>query len=641
MPNVNIDISHLDLMSIRRLLFTPCKDKKALDKWIQIFLGLDLPDSIVDVNSNCSALQMVWEIYSECIKAVVKDDEVNEDSRRYLYYSCRSGYKTLSESVIEVLAALHLDRSTAHMAAVKEQSVNAQRYVKEFFSMPYLRDFKEDDNKTETWIVRYVHKTTEDVICRAEFDTLTPADKNQYREVKNFIKIIVATMQGTNSLHTNLLCLDEIDVMSNPAAYQQAKAIPNVRQGKLPLTILTSTRKFSFGMVQEEINNAEKSGLKIRHWNLIDIATKCPPSRHLPKLPKITIYRSSTLMNSISEEEYNTLPENEQEKYEKDEGFAGCLSNCKIFSSCKSRLATHQNSTSSLLVPLSQVISNFKTFNIGMARAELLCEKPSSAGLIYPNLERDTHIISAAKMAYLITGDKYPENFTKFDLISLFRKVGAKFVAGMDFGFSHLFATVLGAVYGHRLYVFDTICQPQLEPNQILDECRKLKQYSPSIYPDTENPQMISMLRKDGHRMMKWDKNGGSVLAGIEAMRYKIRPAAADPEMYLLAGDEGVDLLFRHLSMYHWVIDSAGRITEAPDEEGDDLPDAIRYLVLNVFGKGKSKATVGKGPVNNPDSGIYTRENWAQKVIQEQLGGTGSSGDTNRTGGKGKFRWSF
>lgn len=1058
------DLSQYDIQTIRKLIFTKCKDKKSLDKWIQLFLDIEFPDVIVDQNSNCTPLQMIWEVYSECMNAVVNLEEVNEDSRRYLYYSCRSGYKTLSESVIEVVAALHLDRSTAHMAAIKDQSQNAQRYVKGFFNRPYLRDFVESDNKNETWIVRYEDKRTGEILNKEEFEALDTASRNKYVEIKSFIKIIVATMTGANSLHTNLMCvdgdtnilsrilspdksgrartkrtargifrslkgresggrlggetdlaisikdgtikkdvelltlnhdtgnwefvkitnanralketvkvttefglelictvehpllvpgkgyvnvselnpgdrilrvgksksesnkkyktvefnafreigglahedpweqvllgsllgdcgiykkptnnpyiaenhglaqadylkwkksifslklnmrdtfpvsgytgedlvgissgntplllpykdirtslegpidrlgalglavwymddgvkcngfgissegfskeqnlklielldrnfgikarlnedkgvengvpyhyynirgdleakrrlvdickpyihkdmaykfdisgnkfncnicnrevwhyergngiskdcgqiacrlvtqktlhldtiksiepagkrfvydftlaknhnyisnrlishncLDELDVIANKAAYDEAQAIPSASGGKLPITVLTSTRKFAFGLVQNEIDNSDKTGLKIRHWNIIDLATACPPKRHLPEAPKITIYRSSSLMQAISEEEYLKLPENEQEKFEKDVGYQGCLSNCKIFSSCKGRLATEQTSKSPLLIPLSQVLSQFKTMSVPFARAQLLCEKPSTEGLIYPSLDRDIHVIPAYKMAELITGNQFPAKFSKENLIDLFRKVGAKFVAGMDFGFTHAFSTVLGAVYGHRLYVFDTIYQFNLEPNEVIEACKKLKEFRPAIYADPENPAQIKMLKKDGHRMMTWDKNNGSVLAGIEVLRYKIKPSVGDPEIYFLQGDSGIDTLFRHMAQYHWLLDAAGKQTNEPDEEMDDLPDAIRYLVLNVFGRGGKVGVADTKVAVKATPGVYTKETWFQQVIQEHLSQDPNDGgmQTTNPDKKGGIKWSF
>ena len=119
--------------------------------------------------------------------------------------------------------------------------------------------------------------------------------------------------------------------------------------------------------------------------------------------------------------------------------------------------------------------------------------------------------------------------------------------------------------------------------------------------------------------MRDWTKEKNSVKEGIDCVRLKLNPFAGDPQLYLLKDDEGCDLLAKRMSEYHWIMDAAGRITDVPDDTEDDICDALRYLVMNVFPirKGRSLSASVQDPVlenkqKNP-------ANWMEKIIQEHI----------------------
>src|SRR5438874_2706673 len=115
------------------------------------------------------------------------------------------------------------------------------------------------------------------------------------------------------------------------------------------MVLMTSSRKFGRGLVQDAIDEADKRGIILRHWNLIDSAKPCPPERHLPLLPHVPIYYSEKHLNAITKEEHASLTPARQDEYKLSEGYAGCLQNCKLFAQCRGRLATKQHSNSPLL----------------------------------------------------------------------------------------------------------------------------------------------------------------------------------------------------------------------------------------------------------------------------------------------------
>jgi len=319
--------------AIKRKIFAiPCDSKEALHRWILLFLELDIPDCIVDPDSNSSPMDMIYEIYS---KARANDP----DYSRALFYAARGCFKTLSAAIIELLMVFHLNRNVAHMAAVEVQSHISLGYVRGFFAKLPFRDFVEGDAKGATVILRYINRNDGLTLSKGEYELLSEVEKLPFVEVRNFIKVVVCTMKGANGLHASYFCTDELDVINDIAAFQESLMIPAAdRPGVNPISMLTSSRKFSFGLVQKEIDNEfDKDGdrrLHIRHWNIIDVTEACPASRHRPDLPRLPIYLDEPNLVALSQEKYDKLDPDARRKFVEKEGYTGCLTNCKLFASC-------------------------------------------------------------------------------------------------------------------------------------------------------------------------------------------------------------------------------------------------------------------------------------------------------------------
>jgi hypothetical protein len=629
----------------RRFLFQPCRTKEELHDWILVYLGIDFPDGHVDPTSNSSPMELISEVYFAALRGDVEWSEI-------LAYASRDSYKSLGASVLETLAVLHLERSCCHMAAIEGQSRNVVKYIKGFFNRPLLRPFVTTENEREIHIARYYDPRTKTSYCEQELDELTPQVLSRLEAKSNYIKIVICTMQGTNSDHVPFMVVDEVDVVANPEAYEDAKMIPSTWMGKSPITLYTSTRKYSIGLVQKEIDKVEagESDMEIRHWNLLDVTERCPDERHRPDLPRIPIYVNDSTLKAIDEEKWSKLAATQQGKYEKFDGYAGCLTNCKLFSVCRGRLP-EQKATGPLLKSIATTTKTFRRVSADKAKAQLLCWKPSKEGMIFPFLDVATHKKTAAEIAEMLTGDEYPETFEKKDLIKLAKERGCEFVSGLDHGFRHNFAVVSGFVDGDRLFVFDCMSIAELEIGQKVDLLeRTVKEWDPTIWCDPEDPGARKTFVKHGFRCPAFAKKAGSVNEGIDTVRMKLTPAlGAPPELFFLKDDDGCDLLFSRMSKYHWVLDAAEKPTDVPDEEDDDECDAIRYLVMNRFSAAKLRARTGAG-AKAPDQAHkhrvepgsqYHRENWMRQKVAELTGDYVTAlGDDNATPGlvkKGNF----
>jgi hypothetical protein len=481
-------------------------------------------------------------------------------------------------------------------------------------------------------------------------------------ELRNFIANSLVLLH--NSDHVSFFVVDEVDVVpkQNQAAYEEAKAIPAQFEDKQPVTLLISTRKFAFGNVQRELDSADKTGLLSRHWNIIDVTETCPPKRHLPDEPKIPIYMSRGRLLAIGEEQYQQLMPDEQQHYVKEEGYTGCLKNCKVFSLCRGNLATRQKEhprdekgryieqPRPLLKTIAFTTKKARELVLDMAKAQLMCWKASQEGLIYPMLDRSRHLLTPAQVARKITGEEYQDSFGFQDLLALIRSrsndpggCSGRWIAGVDFGFTHMFSVVLIFVDDQNAYVMGRWNRGELDPAEKIDLLdRTIKEFDPTIYADPEQPDMIKFMKKFGYRCQTWKKGPGSVLGGIETVRWKMNPTlGGDPQLYWVAGGPDVEANFRVLSLYHWALGQDGKPTDEPDEVvvrtddgdiiGDDECDAIRYSIMNAF-KARTQGLIvsdddlvrvpGPRAVETAQQGARTlNETWAKQMLEHAMGG--------------------
>lgn len=384
-------------------------------------------------------------------------------------------------------------------------------------------------------------------------------------------------------------CVDEVDVIPNPSAYQDAKMIPGERTDRkqLPITLKISTRKSAFGLVQQEIDQAHKTKMVVRHWNVLDVTQPCPPTRHRPDLPRLPIYVDPKELEAIDQAGYDTTPDDRKGRFQKLEGYGGCLKNCQMFAACRGHLATRQLSTAATLKSVSATQLAFKRLggSPDVASAQLLSRKPSSEGLIYPRIDADVHVLAAEELLWLIA-ERRVEGATPQQLADiLIGELGGEWVGGIDFGYTHNFSVSELLVVKPWAIVFDFFESAGLELEQQIALCeeRGVLARNPRIYPDMAYPGSIAAFSRRKFKMVRWKKGPGSVADGIQITRGKLRPTMGQPELLFLRQSPGAMRLMELLSKYHFTKDAQGNWTDVPSEDGDDGPDSLRYAVQNTF----------------------------------------------------------
>jgi hypothetical protein len=552
--------------------------KQQMKDWIFNFLNLDFPDTYVDPESNSSPLDWMFEVYK------MYEENRGNESPNVIVISSRESYKTLSEAVFAVITMCHFGAMIAHMAAIVPQATAAQKYMESFLQkvLPYM----------EHHGLSIVSKNSKEVEVKMPNGQLA------------LMKIIVCTLTGANSAHTNLFTVDEIDTIRSQEgirAYKEAQMIPGVFNGQHPISIKTSTLKFPGGLFMKEWDKAKKEGYKVFKWNLIDITEYCPPQRCRPDLPKETVYIGKSLpLKTISKSQFKDLATKEQEKFDIITAKGGCAK-CPLLPVCKGRLSERKpNDYGGLWKPIDFTISQFKKTDPDLAESQLMCWKPSSQGMVYPRFldshEGDGNTYTLQQAWERFTGLPGHKDLTIRDLSELMISKGIKFYCGVDWGHVHAFAIVVSAMLpSGEWWIVDTYSVSGLEFDQMVDLSKQVRDmYRPvKWFCDTAEPMFIKTFRKNRMPAPDFKKD---VRGGIESVRGQILNASDQRKLKVVKHDRN-DMIIRMFAEHTFKLDTNGNLTDEPDDsEVADVADALRYLGQNLFSP--------KGKIHSPNAPI-------------------------------------
>lgn len=600
--------------------------KQQMKDWILNFLDLDFPDSHVDPESNASPIDWMFEVYR-----MYKENRGNE-SPNVIVISSRESYKTLSEAVFAVISMCHFGAMIAHMAAIVPQATAAQKYMESFL----LKIGKYMDHHG----LSITSKNSKEV------EVKMPSGQTA------LMKVIVCTVTGANSAHTNIFTIDEIDTIRSQEgirAYKEAQMIPGVFNGQYPISIKTSTLKFPGGLFMKEWDTAKKQGYKIFKWNLIDITEKCPSERSRPDLDKQTVYVGKHLpLKTLKEDDYISLSSKEQEKFDKILAKGGCAK-CPILPVCRGRLSERSDSdTGGLWKPIDFTISQFQKTDPDLAESQLMCWKPSAQGMVYPRFMDsadgfgNTYTLSQAWERF--TGTQPHKDLSLKELVEEMHKMGVKFYCGVDWGHVHAFAIVVSAILPSKeWWIVDTYSVSGLEFDQMLDLSKQVRDtYFPvKWFCDTAEPMFIKTFRKNRMPAPDFRKD---VRGGIESVRGQILNAS-DQRFLKVIKHSRNEMILRVFSEHTFKLDTNGNLTDEPDDsEVADVADALRYLGQNLFSpKGKMVSPSGQPISYNQQIFEQQKENKYEDWLSQKIRELATSDEINNTGKSesGNVYWDF
>jgi hypothetical protein len=611
--------------NLAKTFLTRISSPQHLKQWIDNFLSLDFPDSWVDPDSNSSPIHWMYQTYK------MYETNMGNTSPDTIVISSRESYKTLSEAVFAIIMMCHFGASIAHMAAIVPQATAAQKYIDAFIQKvkPYLsyHGIQLDAQNSKEISIKLFPGTVKEKIA--------------------YMKIIVCTVTGANSAHTNIFTIDEIDTIRSAEqirAYKEAQYIPGVFNGQHPITIKTSTLKFPGGLFSKEMDKALKNNFRVYKWNIIDITEKCQPDRHKPDLPKQKVYVAKGLpLKTISKDEYLMLNSKEKDQYDEIEAMAGCAK-CPLLPVCRQRLASRsENDTGGLWKPIDFTIAQFTKTDPDLAEAQLMCWKPSSQGMVYPRFldkadgSGNTYTLNQAYEAF--TGEKPNVKITLPQLVDTLQKRGIKFYCGVDWGFRHAFAiTVSAQIPGGDWWLIDAYSISGLEFEQMLDLSKSVRDlYKPAKwFADTAQPMFIKAFKKNKMPCAEFKKD---VMGGIESVRGQIIDAKGTRRLKVVIHDR-TQILLKMFAEHCFLLDSLGNLTNEPDDSDvADVADTIRYQGQNLF-KPKANIVTSTPAISfETPAPERTYQDWLTQKTRELTEGSkaGTSGKTS----DGNIVWDF
>lgn len=489
-------------------------------------------------------------------------------------------HNTLSAAAIEVLLFLHFRLPMAHAAAIKFQAGACVNYVNTMFRKvrPYLESHgwvKTSDNKT---LIEWRTPEGDDI-------SLT---------------VLTATKEGFNSRHVPFMALDELDLM-DAAAFQESRMVPSMYKGMHPLTLILSTRKFASGLMESQIALTPKIGGEVYRWNIIDVAERITPEEAQVDKPKVIRYVTSNLpMQNLSEDEWKNLPEKEKNKFERFEAYAGIAEHQLLPVMRHYLVHRPQEDHGFLYKPVEAVLNNFKGTTPEFADAQLLGNKPSSAGLVYPRFESQLNTLTIPQLWEKVTGNENP-HATYEQVKDFLLSLGCTFIGGGDFGFSDSTAlAVLCILPGGHIVLVDSFIAPNLEPEDVVKQMLEMNEKwgVDKWFTDQNRPDIIKTFVRKGGKAPKFTKD---VAEGIGALQSRIVDSNGVRRFFILSIPDN-QFVIDMFANYKWALDSKGEIVEGKpyhDRDGvSDMADCLRYPFQNLYGNSKklSFTTVESDP---------------------------------------------
>lgn len=402
-----------------------------------------------------------------------------------------------------------------------------------------------------------------------------------------------------NSEHVPMLFIDEVDVVQDPRALKEAKMIPSVWGDYFPLTVYLSTRKFAGGLMEKTLDETIKSGGKILRWNIIDVTQRITKEEARVDEPKITRYVTSELpMETLTPEEWEKLPVESKVKYEKVEAYAGIADHPMLPVMRNYLVDRPQEDTGDLYKPLVAVHNNFKQLPPDMGEAQLLCNKPSSSGLVYPRFDSQKNVLSVREAIQKITGENIQMDNFEY-LKDYIKNLGVPIIGGADWGMTDMTSFVILAMLpGGEVWHLETVALAGLEIDDIVKYGKELQDEwgVDKWYADQNYPAYLSMLRrKAGWRCPQFKK---VVLDGIAGLQSKIVDSN-NVRKYFVINTPSNRAVIDAFAVYRWALDGKGDVIEGKPHHGEDgtsdIMDSIRYPAQNLFIKGMKPITASAG----------------------------------------------
>lgn len=448
----------------------------------------------------------------------------------FIAIGARDSYKTLTLAASETLDIIHKHCGVVHIGAIESQALKCYSYVKK--------------NLTQF----------EDLFLKPPLMSRTDLKGGGHLE------IIPCTINRVNSPHEPKVRFDEVE-LADPVSYNEAKFIAaSDEQGNEASICYTTTRKFAYGLAQQEVEKAVRAGRRVFIWCYKDVAERCPDERSGVSPTSIYINRN-TLQTS-------RRPDRDMVEYEV---FDKCL-DCKLVASCRGDLKNSNGIKS-----IDDLILKFENSTVDYWLSQMDCLRPSRKGLMIYNFNPDVNVIKIDWKMFL-NRDGYLDRERYL------------YVWGKDWGWNPD-ATVLALIDKHRdiIYVIKEFAVRGKTVEQVALELRHFCQSTPFGYPDDiqcdkSEPGLIATLQGYGFPMASAVEES-DIEGGCNLLNYLSQPPNRGPMMYV--DRQNCPTLVWELTVgYIRATDpKSNEPGDKPRDKNNHFVDALRYVVWQYLRK--------------------------------------------------------
>lgn len=543
-------------------LMSPCVDMDHLHAWIDRYCGLDFPRQTISRFSNSNPLDFIWRVY----RAIM-----DGDSAGFLAVAGRDSMKTLGLSIIDLLAFLHDERNTVHIAMTTQQASRARNYLEKFINKePLIRGSITKQNTREIRI----NINGEEV----------------------GLEVLPATPKAVQGAHCALLTFDELASSMEPSnvrAYMDAHGIVgSSTKGKPGVIVKITSRQKGHSLAEQELRDAAKTGIEVLKWTTLDATERCPDERS--GTVKMPLWINPLKGTKLTEEEFQALPSLKMDGFQKTEDTYTKCRECPIAAFCAGDLK-QQKSKSKLLRTIDDVINKIRmsgSWDWGVA--QIMSMKPSTEGLIYFEFDRQIHAQGWDVMWQVLTGEENP-HANRDSFIAELKRRRANFYAGVDWGWSSPSTCVVMAVDKREMcYIIDAVGRNYTPDPEFIELIRTTvhKTYNIQMYcPDLANGSGNTLLRQAG--LPTTDEIDKSINLGVNMVKGLLRvPGTNGVSRIMVAPDlkshiPGIPGILEEFELYRKKVDATGKIldNEDPEEGNDHYLDPLRYMVWWLFGR--------------------------------------------------------
>lgn len=450
----------------------------------------------------------------------------------FIAIGARDSFKTLTLAGSESMDIIHNACGVVHIGAIESQALKCYSYVKR-----NMRKFS-------------------DMLAKPPLLSRTDVINGGHLE------IIPCTINRVNSPHEPKVRFDEVE-LADPVSYEEAKFIASSdEKGNAASICYTTTRKFSYGLAQKEVESAIKAMKRVLLWCYKDVTERCSDDRSGKDVKGVYV----NLKTLEWSKKYNGNKE-----FKEFEVRNKCL-DCKILPTCRGDLKRANGIKS-----IDDVIIKFENSSLDYWLAQAECKRPSKSGLMIWNFDSD------------VNGKKIDWNIFMDDKGN-FNRARYFMVWGKDWGWNPD-ATLVAIIDKHTdfIYIIKEFRHSQKTTPDIAVELVKWIKSTPFGFPediqcDKSEPGLIAILKA----------NGLDMAAGVEESDVE---AGCDLINYLCKTPTGRALLFIDNVLCPttiWEMEvgyirandpKTNKPSQKPRDKFNHFVDCLRYIVYKYMQK--------------------------------------------------------